>query len=144
MPNVLIVDDDEDFLVGAVQRLEQLGYDCSTAKSLDEAVQVSASDPPDCYILDIRLETGSPSSDGRDGVELFETLKRTLKGRRAIFMSAYTDYAEDYLMRRGATCLLDKTTFATDVVQALPEAFMPRALLVDDDLLFSATACELL
>ena len=56
-PNILIVDDDDDFCVSTTALLEAEGYAVSRAKSAKEAlVKVGGKPPPDLIVLDIMME----------------------------------------------------------------------------------------
>jgi DNA-binding response OmpR family regulator len=127
MATILIVDDNEAFLEIACSFIEACGHKSLRATGVDEALLLARNETPDCFILDIRL------GEAADGVHLFEQLKCLTKRCRVIFASAYTDYSADYLMRRGATLLIDKNNFGQDIIPALEEVFYPRVLLVDDD-----------
>lgn len=139
MARILIVDDNTSFLEIACSLVESAGHECLKASTINEAIKLAYAANPDCFILDIRL--GDLQNEQlRDGVELFEQLKTLMKSCKVIFSSAYTDYSEDYLLRRGATTLIDKQNFSTDIGAALEEVFYPRVLLIDDDYNFANVA----
>jgi len=139
MGKILIVDDDEDFLAFACAFVSSLGYEYLSATSRSDALRLVSECQPDCCILDIRLEDCSGEATS-DGVHLFEELKSRLGARKAIFMSAHSDYDEDDLQLRGANGLLDKSRFAREIGKALTEVFYPRVLLVEDDYEFAEVA----
>lgn len=133
MSKVLLVDDDEDFLEIASLLIKAKGYECEKASNIKDAINIAAQSPPDCCVLDIRLENNLYGDELHDGVGLFEELKQLLKRCRVVFASAHTDYEEGFLQRRGAVALIDKANFAKSIDKALKEVFYPRLLLVEDD-----------
>jgi CheY-like chemotaxis protein len=136
---ILIVDDNSSFLEIACSLVESAGHECLKASTINEAIKLANAENLDCFILDIRLGD-LPNEELSDGVDLFEKLKTLIKSCKVIFSSAYTDYSEDYLLRRGATILIDKQNFSTDIGPALEEVFYPRVLLIDDDYNFANVA----
>ena len=60
MRKVLLVDDDEDVLLGASKRLGAAGYEVTVAHDGDECLASAASHRPDAIILDVRM----PRKDG--------------------------------------------------------------------------------
>jgi CheY-like chemotaxis protein len=56
-PNILIVDDDDDFCASTTALLESEGYAVSRAKSGKEALaKVGKQPPPDLIVLDVMME----------------------------------------------------------------------------------------
>ena len=53
---ILVVDDDEDFLVTTRHRLETAGYDVVTADSESKAAEALADCAPDLAVLDLMME----------------------------------------------------------------------------------------
>ncbi|MDJ0973984.1 MAG: sigma-54 dependent transcriptional regulator [Planctomycetota bacterium] len=54
----LVVEDDSDFRRSLVQRLEQRGFSCTEAGTLDEAHRAVESRPPQVIVLDLELPDG--------------------------------------------------------------------------------------
>jgi DNA-binding response OmpR family regulator len=137
MAKILIVDDHESFLKGACDLVNSMGHQCIRTTSVDEGLRLAGEYDPECFILDIRLDESNGGSF--DGVDLFEKLKEDKTKRcRMIFASAHTDYDEDYLLRRGATTLIDKEEFHLAIPRALNEVFYPRLLLIEDNVGFAS------
>ena len=137
MARILIVDDNVSFLEIASSLIESSGHECLRASTVFEAVRLAREATPDCFILDIRLAENQQIEEPSDGVDLFEQLKSLIDRCKVIFASAHTDYPEDYLLRRGATILIDKQNFSEDITTALEEVFYPRVLLIDDNYNFA-------
>ncbi len=56
MANLLIVDDDIDYLTQQKIRLQDAGYDVMTASSVEEAETILREAPPDLMIADLMME----------------------------------------------------------------------------------------
>ncbi len=56
MANLLIVDDDIDYLTQQKIRLQDAGYDVMTASSVEEAETILRESPPDLMISDLMME----------------------------------------------------------------------------------------
>jgi DNA-binding response OmpR family regulator len=69
MLRALFVDDDPDFLAGVVEIATQAGFAVKGARSLEEARELIASDPPELVVIDLFLPDG-------DGIELLRELRR--------------------------------------------------------------------
>lgn len=82
---ILVVDDD------ALQRdvtfnlLKKLGYDVTTVKSGEKAVEFIKDNPRDLILLDMMMEPGI------DGLETFRRITRVIPGQKALIVSGYSD-----------------------------------------------------
>jgi two-component system, NtrC family, response regulator AtoC len=70
MLRALIVDDDADFLAGLAEVASQGGFAVHQARSLGEAREFIAQDPPELLMLDLMLPDG-------DGIDLLREIKAT-------------------------------------------------------------------
>ena len=77
-PHILVVDDDEDILRLLSMRLRARGFRVSMANSAEEGLARIAVDPPRAVVSDVRLP-------GRDGLALFEEIRRTRKQTTVLF-----------------------------------------------------------
>lgn len=68
--NILIVDDDEDFLIATKLVLEKSGYNVETCMSAKECIAKLKATKPDLIILDVMMETD------HSGFDLCRELKR--------------------------------------------------------------------
>lgn len=66
--NILIVDDDQDILVGLAVWLRAAGYRITVAPDAGSAVQAAVEHAPDLILLDLGLP-------GRDGLAVLQRLK---------------------------------------------------------------------
>jgi len=61
--NILMVDDDEDFLVATKLVLEKSGYNVKTCMSAKECIAILKSIKPDLIILDVMMESDHSGFD---------------------------------------------------------------------------------
>jgi len=80
--HILIVDDDQHLLRLLAMRLHACGYRVSTASSAEEGLARIAVAPPRLVISDIRLP-------GKDGLALFEDIRRSLPTLPVILLTAH-------------------------------------------------------
>jgi len=102
LPDVLVVDDDEDIRVSLDRGLRLSGFAVRTAGDGDAALRAVAERVPDCIVLDVGLP-------GRDGVAVVETLRRDGVPVPVLMLSARTAIddrvtglaagADDYLVK---------------------------------------------
>jgi two-component system, OmpR family, response regulator PrrA len=102
LPDVLVVDDDEDIRVSLDRGLRLSGFDVRTAASGEAALTAVADRTPDCVVLDVGLP-------GRDGVAVVEELRSRGVGVPVLMLSARTSIddrvtglaagADDYLVK---------------------------------------------
>ncbi len=99
---VLVVDDEPAITVSLAKKLRREGYDCLTANSGEEALELLASGPLDIVVSDVRMP-------GMSGLDLLKAIKSRDPDTQVIMMTAYTDLtlaiealrnkADDYLLK---------------------------------------------
>jgi two-component system response regulator PrrA len=102
VPDVLVVDDDEDIRVSLDRGLRLSGFAVRTAADGDGALRAVAERVPDCIVLDVGLP-------GRDGVAVVEALRHDGVAVPVLMLSARTSVddrvtglaagADDYLVK---------------------------------------------
>jgi CheY-like chemotaxis protein len=89
--NILLVDDDMDFVIQNRALLEQAGYTVSTANSEKEATAMLAKGMPDLAIVDIMLENADA------GFTLSYHIKKNNPNVPIVLVTSVThDYAIDF------------------------------------------------
>jgi len=88
---ILLVDDNEEFLDSTRDVLDDEGYDIVTATSGEEGIELAGSQTFDVILMDIKMP-------GMNGVESFIEIKRCNPKVKVIMVTAYT--VED-LMRQA-------------------------------------------
>ncbi len=69
---ILLVDDDEAIRIGTQQQLQSWGFECDTAESIEEALNVVRISPPDLVICDYRLR------ENHTGTEVINQLRQAV------------------------------------------------------------------
>lgn len=102
MPDVLVVDDDEDIRLSLDRGLRLSGFAVRTAPDGEAALAAVADRVPDCLVLDVGLP-------GRDGVRVVEALRGQGVAAPVLMLSARTSIddrviglaagADDYLVK---------------------------------------------
>ncbi len=102
MKRVLIVDDEEDILLGLSRYLKRHGYDVITETSPRRAIEVLSTEPADILITDIKM-------DELSGLDLIEEAKKRNKDIRVIVMTARgSDELERLAIEKGAVEYIEK------------------------------------
>jgi CheY-like chemotaxis protein len=101
-PQILLVDDNEDFLDNMKDVFEDEGYEVLTARSGEEAVQQVKARPVDVVVMDIKMP-------GMNGVEAFIEMKKFDPGVKVIMCTAYIVEATiRQALSEGAQAVLNK------------------------------------
>jgi CheY-like chemotaxis protein len=115
--DILLVDDNEDYLHLVKQVLDQNGYTVHTAKDGMEGCEVLTNADIDLIISDIRM----PRLDGLKMHSFAREIDR-YKKTKFIFISGFRDiYSEAITIDPKLDFLLDKTTPVTDLLKLVDE-----------------------
>jgi DNA-binding NtrC family response regulator len=102
IPLVLLVDDEEVFLLGLKNQVQRLGYNVITAPDAEGALTIIASQPVDLVITDLNMP-------GRNGIQLMKQAKELVPALTFIVVTARgsVESAVD-AVRNGAFDFLEK------------------------------------
>src|ERR1700676_1264150 len=118
MKTVLLVDDDNIFLLGMGVRLKSMGYTVCTAKDAANAISAVRKNNPDVVVLDVSLPAG-------DGFLVADRLRNLIASAttRIIFVTA-SEKPElgERAMKLGAVDFLQKPFDATTLADAIESA----------------------
>lgn len=116
MTNVLLVDDEEQFVEVLGQRLQTRGFKVSTAFSGDEAITFLQDNEVDVVILDVQMP-------GRDGIATLREIKR-IKPIVEVLMLTGHGTVETAIqgMKLGAYDYLLKPTDTNELVEKISKA----------------------
>jgi two-component system cell cycle response regulator len=121
MKTVLLVDDDDTFLLAIGVRLKSMGYTVCTAKDAVNAISAVRKNNPDVVVLDVSLPAG-------DGFLVAERLRNLIVSATTpiIFVTA-SEKAElrERAMKLGAVEFLQKPFDATTLADAIESALSP-------------------
>jgi two-component system response regulator AtoC len=110
-PKVLIVDDERDMLTNCTRILRRCGYDCLTAETSEQALELVDTERPDVVLVDLRMP-------GKSGIEIVKAIKMRHPDIEVVLMTAYAtiETAVDAI-KQGAFDYLPKP-FTADQLQA--------------------------
>jgi CheY-like chemotaxis protein len=115
---LLIVDDDPDMVDTCVRILQAIGYDCLTATSGRQALEL-LSRRPDLILADLRMPE-------MDGLALLASVRRLAPAVPVVIFSAYGSAATPDLLRKaGAVGYLAKPFGVSELRQAVARALVP-------------------
>jgi CheY-like chemotaxis protein len=121
MKTVLLVDDDNTFLLTIGVRLKSMGYTVCTAKDAVNAISAVRKNNPDVVVLDVSLPAG-------DGFLVAERLRNLIISATTpiIFVTA-SEKADlrERAMKLGAVAFLQKPFDATTLADAIESALSP-------------------
>ena len=121
MKTVLLVDDDDTFLLAIGVRLKSMRYTVCTAKDAVNAISAVRKNNPDVVVLDVSLPAG-------DGFLVAERLRNLIVFATTpiIFVTA-SEKAElrERAMKLGAVEFLQKPFDATTLADAIESALSP-------------------
>ena len=119
--NVLLVDDEKDFIEALSQRLEVRGFDVKTAFSGDEALKLLEESDIDVVILDVLMP-------GMSGVETLREIKRNKPLVHVIMLTGHASVETAIEgMKFGAADYLMKPTDTDDLVEKINLAYNLKA-----------------
>ncbi len=139
-PNVLVVDDDDDFRDNIIDILESEGFSATGAQDGLQALERIKEEKFDVALMDIKMPV-------MDGVEAFRRMKQIDPTITVIMITAYSrDQLVADAMREGAYAIYYKPVEPEQLVAAIAEAGDGGKLIlvVDDDSLFLHTMQEIL
>lgn len=119
---ILVVDDEEEFLVKLVERLELRGLDVKGALTGEEALDSLEDRPVDVVVLDVRLP-------GMDGVQVLNRVKKRHPYTEVVVLTGYAS-AETAVrvMELGAFDYLVKPVRFEDLLYRLEDAYKKKTL----------------
>jgi CheY-like chemotaxis protein len=121
MKSVLLVDDDNIFLLTIGVRLKSMGYTVCTAKDAANAISVVRKASPDVIVLDISLPGG-------DGFLVADRLQKLISSAATpiIFVTASEkEGMRERAMKLGAVAFMAKPYDATTLADAIESAISP-------------------
>jgi two-component system KDP operon response regulator KdpE len=111
---ILIVDDDQDLLVGLGIRLRAAGYQIAVAPDAGAAVRAVAECRPDLILLDL----GLPGGDGLWMLRRFKNSPIT-QSIPVIVITAHDTARESKVMEEGASAFLQKPVDNSELLAAI-------------------------
>jgi DNA-binding response OmpR family regulator len=122
--NVLLVDDEKEFILTLAERMQMRGLDPKVAFSGEQALIVLQDNLPDVMVLDLKMP-------GIDGLEVLRQVKRRYPQVQVIILTGHGSEKDEAAARRlGAFDHLQKPVDINDLVRVMEQAFRekPEAL----------------
>ncbi len=120
--NLLIVDDDRDFLEAIAARLEARGFAVTAANSGEQAVEAARRHPVDIALVDLNM----PDLDGE---ATLATLKREHQWMEVVILTAHGSIdSAMQCARSGAYSFLEKSCDMDRLLAVLKEAYQKRVM----------------
>lgn len=115
--NVLLVDDEKDFVESLAERLKIRDYKVTTAFSGDEAINLVKNNEFDVIVLDVQMP-------GKSGIETLKELKNLEQLAQVIMLTGHATVKSAIEgMKNGAYDYLMKPTETEDLVEMLNKAY---------------------
>lgn len=115
--NVLVVDDEEDFLETLVKRLEQRKIDATGVRSGEEALELMKTKKYDVVVLDIKMP------GGMDGIETLREMKKIQPIAEVILLTGHASVETSIEgMKLGAFDYILKPVKLEDLLSKLADA----------------------
>jgi two-component system cell cycle response regulator len=121
MKTVLLVDDDNVFLLAIGVRLKGLGYTVCTSKDAVSAISAVRKNNPDVIVLDVSL----PAGDGFLVAERLQKLPVAAATPIIIVTASENPELPERAMKAGAVAFLKKPFDAATLVDAIESALSP-------------------
>ena len=111
--SLLIVDDDDPFRDRLSRAMEKKGFQVKDAKSVDNAIQLVKSSPPNFAVVDLRLEGGN-------GLDVVKQINNVKKDSRIVMLTGYGNLSTAVAaIKAGAIDYMAKPVDADDLESAL-------------------------
>ncbi len=111
--SLLIVDDDDPLRDRLSRAMEKKGFQVNNSKSVDNAVKLIKSSPPNFAVVDLRLEGGS-------GLDVVKEINNVKKDSRIVMLTGYGNLPTAVAaIKYGAIDYMAKPVDADDVEAAL-------------------------
>jgi DNA-binding NtrC family response regulator len=120
--NVLLVDDEPEFLETLVKRLRKRKLNATGAKSGEEALEVMRSEPVDVVVLDVKMP-------GMDGIETLREIKKIRPLVEVIMLTGHANMEVAITgMELGAFDYLMKPMDIDELLYKLQDAYKKKLL----------------
>jgi two-component system response regulator RegA len=121
-PTLLLADDDPTFCAVLSRALEKRGFSVAVAHSVEQALPLAKSNPPEYAIVDLKMS-------GASGLTLVQALHELDAATRIVVLTGYASIATAVeAVKLGATQYLAKPANADEIVAAFghsPSAKLP-------------------
>ncbi len=118
--NVLLVDDEKEYVTTLAERMQMRGLEPGIAFSGEQALEILEQKLPDVIVLDLKMP-------GIDGLEVLRRIKKSYPQVQVIILTGHGSEKDEAAARRlGAFDHLQKPVDIKDLVQIMDKAFMRK------------------
>jgi DNA-binding NtrC family response regulator len=119
---VLLVDDEEKFIISNAKLLSKRGYDVSTALDGKEALQKLETNDIDVTVLDVKMP-------GMDGIAVLREIKKRFPLVEVVMLTGHASFESAVSgLKIGASDYLMKPSELKELIQKIEEAYEKRKL----------------
>ncbi len=115
---LMLVDDEEDFLITFAERLRMRKYNTRTAVSGEQALDIIKKETFDVVVSDLRMP-------GIDGLELLKSIKEFAREIQVIILTGHgSDREEEKAMSLGAFSYVRKPVDLKGIIEIMESAYL--------------------
>jgi putative two-component system response regulator len=123
---MLVVDDEEAIRIIIQSALRENGFECFTASSGDEAIQILSKEPIDVVIADIHMP-------GMDGIELTKIVKSRYNSDVIVLTGFVQEFTYERVVEEGASDFIQKPVSIEELLVRIKRVLKERTLLSERD-----------
>jgi DNA-binding NtrC family response regulator len=123
--NVLLIDDEQDFLDVMSERMEARGFEVSSAMSAKEALGMIKKGAYDAIILDLQMP-------GMDGIEALKAIKDIQPEAQIILLTGHATVEKGVeAIKLGATDFIEKPADLETLTRKIKNAHAEKIMIVE-------------
>jgi len=123
--NVLLIDDDQDFLDVMSERMEARGLEVSSTMSAEEALEMIKQDSYDVIILDLQMP-------GMDGIDALKAIKEIQPEAQIILLTGHATVEKGVeAIKLGATDFIEKPADMESLTRKIKKAHAQKIMIVE-------------
>lgn len=123
--NVLLIDDDKDFLDVMTERMEARGLDVASSTSAEDALSMIKKGAYDCIILDLQMP-------GMDGIEALKAIKEIQPEAQIILLTGHATVEKGVeAIKLGATDFIEKPADLETLTRKIKNAHAQKIMIVE-------------
>ena len=117
---VLLVDDEEEFVIALAERLAMRNLDARVAHTGEQALHMIVDEVPDVMLLDLKMP-------GMDGLEVLRRVKKKHSQIQVVILTGHGSHQDAEIAQRlGAFGYLQKPSGIEEIVQTLTRAYQQK------------------
>lgn len=123
--NVLLIDDDKDFLEVMTERMQARGLDVSSSTSAEDALGMIKKGAYDCILLDLQMP-------GMDGIEALKAIKEIQPEAQIILLTGHATVEKGVeAIKLGAMDFIEKPADLETLTRKIQTAHAQKIMIVE-------------